>query len=49
MNLELKIDFKKWEQDSLRDWLSVDKRYIVMRIKNNIEKLYINRYEYEKI
>lgn len=49
MNVELKIDVKEGEIDPLRDWPLIDEKYIVMKVKNNIEKLYVNGYEYEKI
>ena len=49
LNVELKIDVKEGEIDPLRDWPLIDEKYIVMKVKNNIEKLYVNGYEYEKI
>jgi len=49
LNIELKIDVEEGKSDPLRDWPLVDEKYIVMRVKNNIEKLNVNGYEYEKV
>ncbi len=49
LNIELKIDIVEGEADPLRDWPLVDEKYIVLKVNNKVEKLYINGYEYTKI
>ena len=49
LNIELKINVEEGETDPLRDWPLYDVKYIVMKVKNNIERLYVNGYEYDKV
>ena len=49
LNIELKVNVKEGKPDSLRDWPLQDKKYIIMKVKNNIEKLYVDGFEYNKI
>ena len=49
LNIELKINVEEGETDPLRDWPLYDVKYIVMKVENNIERLYVNGYEYDKV
>ena len=49
MNIELKINVEEGKIDPLRDWPLYDVKYIVMKVEKNIERLYVNGYEYDKV
>lgn len=49
LNIELKINVEEGDTDPLRDWPLYDVKYIVMKVENNIERLYVNGYEYDKV
>lgn len=43
LNIKLRIDIVEGEADPLRDWPLVDVKYIVLKVNNKVEKLYVNR------
>ena len=49
LNIELKINVEEGKIDPLRDWPLYDEKYIVMKVEKNIERLYVNGYEYDKV
>ena len=49
LSVELNISFKEGKVDPLRDWPLTDEKYIIMKVDNKIEELYVNGREYEDI
>lgn len=49
LNVELNVKIKEGTTDPLRDWPLIDEKYIIMKVDNEIEKLYINGQEYKYI
>ncbi len=49
LKIKLDIDVEEGEEDPLRDWPLTTRKYVVMRVTKDVEKLYVNDIEYEKV
>ena len=49
LEIELDVNVEEGEEDSLRDWPLTDQKYVIMKVNKDIEKLYVNGIEYEKV
>ena len=49
LKIKLDIDVEEGEEDPLRDWPLTTRKYVVMSVTKDVEKLYVNDIEYEKI
>lgn len=49
LNLTLNIDVEEGESDPLRDWPLTDEKYVIMKIDQYINDLYVNGTQYSEL